>query len=70
MAASQVLYEGMSGDDEGGCSFGGQAAHRPQPVLEPAVVRFDAVVGIPFDVMPRGRRPTRRARQGRPLRRR
>jgi hypothetical protein len=33
-------------------SVGAQAAHRPQPLFELTVVGFDAVVGIPLDVVP------------------
>jgi hypothetical protein len=54
MAASDVLHEGVSGDDDAGCSVGAQAAHRSQTVLELAVISFDPVVGVSLDVVPRG----------------
>lgn len=54
VAASEVVHEGMPGDNDGRCSVGAQAAHRPRPVCELAVVGFDPVVGVPLDVVARG----------------
>jgi hypothetical protein len=54
VAAAEVLDEGVSGDDDLGCDVCSQAPHRSEPVLEPAVIGFDRVVGVLLDVMPRG----------------
>jgi hypothetical protein len=49
VAAAQVLDEGMScGEDPGGAGTL-QAAHRPQPCLQPPVVRLDRVVRVPLN---------------------
>src|SRR6266516_7899862 len=55
MAASQVLHESVSSDDDASCSVGAQAAHRSQPMLELAVIGFDPVVGVALHVVPCGR---------------
>ena len=48
VAAAQVLDEGVPGgeDPRGAVPF--QAAHRPQPGLQPAMISLDRIVGIPL----------------------
>jgi hypothetical protein len=55
VAAAQVLLESVPGDDRLPGPSGSQAAHRSEPVLELAVICFDRIVSVPFDVMPRRR---------------
>jgi hypothetical protein len=49
VAAAEVLHEGVPGGEgpRGPVAF--EAAHRPQPGLQPAVIRFDRVVRVPLD---------------------
>jgi hypothetical protein len=35
------------------CFLRSQPAHRSQPVFQLAVIGFDRIIGIPFDVVPR-----------------
>src|SRR6266508_4161038 len=55
VAAAEVLYEGVSRRDRSGAGVGLQAAHRPQPSFELAVVGLDPIVGVPVGAVPRGR---------------
>jgi hypothetical protein len=41
VAASQILYEGVPGDDHLGCPIGLKSAHRSQSSFELAVIGFD-----------------------------
>src|SRR6266487_1756586 len=52
---AEVLHEGVAGGDHCGGGEAFQPAHRPQPNLEPAVIRFDPVVGVSLGDMPRRR---------------
>ncbi|WP_243710129.1 hypothetical protein [Micromonospora sp. KC213] len=52
---SEVLHEGVAGDDRLGGAVGTESAYRSEPVLELAVVGLDRIVGMPFDVVPRRR---------------
>ena len=45
MAAAEVLYQSVAGDDHCGGAVGLQAAHG-RPCFEPAVIALDAVVGV------------------------
>lgn len=56
MAASQVLYEGMPGDDELRAPVVLQSTHRSEPVLELPVIRLDRIIGVLLDVMPHRRK--------------
>jgi hypothetical protein len=51
VAASQVLNEGVAPDHVARGLIGSQTAHRPEPRLEPSVIAFDPVVGVPGGVM-------------------
>ncbi|WP_425413164.1 hypothetical protein [Micromonospora matsumotoense] len=53
--ASEVLHEGMAGDDRLGGAVGTKSAHRSEPVLELAVISLDRTVRVPLDVVPRRR---------------
>ena len=55
VAAAKVLDEGVSGDHDPGAVLLFEPAHRPEPRLQPAVVAFDAVVGVLVGPMPRRR---------------
>jgi hypothetical protein len=46
VAVAEVLHEGMAGGDHSGRLEAFQAAHRPEPGFEPAVISFDTVVGV------------------------
>ena len=46
VAAAEVLDEGVSGADHSGRAELGEAAHRSQSGLEPALVGFDGVIGV------------------------
>ena len=50
VAASKVLHEGVSSDDDLRCLVRSQAAYRSQPVLQPAVISLDRIVRVPLDV--------------------
>src|SRR5215216_4076655 len=52
MPSTNVLDEGMSGDDHPGAVVLLEAAHRPQPGLEAPVIGLDVVVGVPLSAMP------------------
>ena len=52
MAAAEVLDEGDPGDYHLGGAVGAQPAHGPQSVFESAVVGFDPVGLVAFDVVP------------------
>jgi hypothetical protein len=49
VAATKILHERATGsqDPRGPAAF--QAAHRPQPRFQPAMVCFDRVVRVPLD---------------------
>ena len=55
VSASQVLNEGVAGDDRLAGTVGMEPAHPSGPVLELAVISLDRIVGMPFDVVPRRR---------------
>lgn len=55
VASTQVLHEGVSRDDGPRGSVGLQSAHWTQPRLEPAVIRFDSVIGVLAGVVERCR---------------
>src|SRR5215211_8715649 len=55
MAPSNVLDEGMAANDHPGGTVLLEAAHRPQPRLEAAMVGLDPVVGVLLGSMPRCR---------------
>ena len=48
----EVLDEGMPGDDHPGAAVPFEPAHRPEPRLEPAVIRFNSVVAIAIGAVP------------------
>jgi hypothetical protein len=50
--ASKILLEGVPRDDYLRGPSGLNAAHRPEPLLELAVISLYRVVGVPLDVMP------------------
>jgi hypothetical protein len=52
VAAAEVLDEGDPGDYHLGGAVGAQPAHGPQSVFESAVVGFDPVGLVAFDVVP------------------
>jgi hypothetical protein len=56
VAASQVGHERVPGGDDAGELDRFESAHRAQPGLEPAVIGFDAVVGVLLHDVPRTRR--------------
>jgi hypothetical protein len=45
VAAADVLDEGVSGADHSGRAKLFEAAHQPQPSLEPPMICFDNVIG-------------------------
>jgi len=47
VTAAQVLNEGVPGGDGAQGAIAFQAAHRPQPSLEPPVVGLHRVVSVP-----------------------
>ena len=49
VTAAQVLHEGMSRSEDSGRAVALQAAHRPQPCLQPPVVRLDGSVRMPLN---------------------
>jgi len=53
VSAAEVLYEGVPGDDHLCGSICSESAHGSEPVFELAVIGFDRVVSMPFDVVPR-----------------
>jgi len=53
VAASDILHEGMPGDDHPGTAVLLASAHRSQPRLQPAVVALDSVVGVLLGAVPR-----------------
>ena len=53
MAAAKVLQEREPGDDDCGGAVGAQAPHGSQPMFKAAVIGFDSIVRVPFDVVPR-----------------
>jgi hypothetical protein len=55
MAPSKVLDEAMTANDHPGGTVLLEAAHRPQPRLQAAVVGLDPVVGVLLGSMPRCR---------------
>jgi hypothetical protein len=52
VAASQILHEGMAGDDYLGCPIGLQSTHRSKSVLELTVIGFDGIVLVLLEVVP------------------
>ena len=52
MAASQILHEGVPGDDNLGCPISLESSHRSQPPLQLAVIGFDRIVLVLLDVVP------------------
>jgi hypothetical protein len=49
VAAAQVLHEGVTGGYHADRAVAFQAAHRPQPGLEPTVVCLNRIIGVPLD---------------------
>src|SRR6266851_1818923 len=54
VAAAQILDEGVPGGDDPRGAVAFQAAHRPEPGLQPAMIGFDRVVGVTLDGVQRG----------------
>jgi hypothetical protein len=52
VAASQILHEGVPGDDHLGCPIGLEFTHRPQSAHELTVIGFDPIVRVLLDVVP------------------
>jgi len=53
VAAAQVLDEGMPGGEDPCGAVALQAAHRPEPGFQPAVIRLDRIIRVPLDDMQR-----------------
>jgi hypothetical protein len=52
VSAPKVLDEPMPGDDDSGATVLLEPSHRSQARLQPAVIRLDAVVGVPVGAVP------------------
>jgi hypothetical protein len=55
VAAANVLHERVTAHDHAGGVVAFEAAHRPEPGFEPAVVGFDPIVRVLLSVVKRGR---------------
>jgi hypothetical protein len=55
LPTTQLLHEGVTGGNNTQRAERLNATHRAQPCLQPAVVGFDAVVGVLLEHVPRGR---------------
>jgi len=51
VSTSNVLHEGVPGDDNLRRAVRAEPAHRSQPVFQTAVIGLDRVVGTTLDVM-------------------
>jgi hypothetical protein len=55
VAAAEVLHKGVASADHPCAAESFQAAHRPQPGLQLAMIGFDPVVGVGLGVVPGAR---------------
>ncbi len=54
VSAAQILDERMPGGDDPRGPVAFQAAHRPQPGLQPPMIGFDRIIGVTLDGVQRG----------------